>query len=298
MMKRLVIILSLLILSLLFLASCEHSHEFGEWETVTEPTCAEAGIKKRTCECGETQSEKIATLDHEIQFINPIDPTCSVDGATNGTYCKKCGSFIKAPDVIPAEHKYRTHIETYPSCVSQGINVYTCTVCYSSKAESIEALGHNWKEATCTAPSRCERCLAENSLPLGHTVAYGHCDRCSNFVTPTAVVPELPLSVSNGVLFCETDMRIDEITASFSVNSVTFTFSGQKTTDKKTLEGGKYFCGFSYKLYDKSNYLVASGQYTISELSVGDRFTDKTLTIDITTEMSTHYTLVIDDYMP
>ena len=65
-MKRLITILYILILSALALASCEHTHEFGDWETITEATCSETGIKKRTCECGEAETSEITKKSHDI----------------------------------------------------------------------------------------------------------------------------------------------------------------------------------------------------------------------------------------
>ena len=36
-----------------------HTHAYGEWEVVKEATEQEEGLKERTCECGEKQTEKI-----------------------------------------------------------------------------------------------------------------------------------------------------------------------------------------------------------------------------------------------
>ena len=297
-MKRLITILFILILSALALASCEHTHEFGDWETITDATCSETGIKKRTCECGEAETSEITKKSHDIALIPEVKATCTTKGTGAGAYCKVCGEFTKVPEELPISHSYQVHVATAPSCTREGTNVYTCTLCHSSYAEKIAALGHDWSTPTCTEASKCKVCLAEKELSLGHTVAYGHCDRCSKFVTPSVYLPVLPLTVSNDVLFCKTTMRIDKIDYSFSPNSVTFTLSGQKVSDEGKLEGSKYFCGFSYKLYDKNNSVVASGQYTITDLAVGDLFSEKTLTIDIPTKMSTHYTLVIENYVP
>ncbi len=64
------LILSIVTLSAaLFLTSCEkeHTHSFGEWTTVNEPTCASEGLKKQKCSCGEERTEKIPMLtEHKL----------------------------------------------------------------------------------------------------------------------------------------------------------------------------------------------------------------------------------------
>ncbi len=35
--------------------SSAHTHSFGEWMVTTKPTCMEAGIKTRECDCGVTE---------------------------------------------------------------------------------------------------------------------------------------------------------------------------------------------------------------------------------------------------
>ena len=47
-----------------------HTHAFGEWEVVKEATEQEEGLKERTCECGEKQTEKIEKLEHVHKFEN------------------------------------------------------------------------------------------------------------------------------------------------------------------------------------------------------------------------------------
>lgn len=35
----------------------KHTHEYGDWVTVVEPTCTEPGEEERTCSCGKTIEE-------------------------------------------------------------------------------------------------------------------------------------------------------------------------------------------------------------------------------------------------
>ena len=67
-MKKLILVL-LLVLTLGFIA-CEepHTHAFGEWVVVKEATEEEAGLKERTCACGEKETETIEKLEHVHAF--------------------------------------------------------------------------------------------------------------------------------------------------------------------------------------------------------------------------------------
>ena len=51
-----------------------HEHAFGEWTTVTAPTCTEKGEETRSCECGEVETREIAALGHD--FVNGDCKNC------------------------------------------------------------------------------------------------------------------------------------------------------------------------------------------------------------------------------
>ena len=72
-------------------------------------------------------------------------------------------------------------------------------------------------------------------------------------------------------------------------------FSGEKTYD---INGDDYnrYSSFSWKLYDSEGYVVDSGVYSTSYISVGDKFKDESL--DVWAELSPDktYKLVISSY--
>lgn len=59
-MKKLIVVLTLLALLLLCAGCQKHTHTFGEWTVVTAATCTTDGEQKRSCECGETETEVLA----------------------------------------------------------------------------------------------------------------------------------------------------------------------------------------------------------------------------------------------
>ena len=97
--KRIMVLVCLLVLFCVFgLVSCnnekpedktngnetaEHVHTFGEWETVTEPTCTTDGLKKRVCSvCEDEETEIIPALGHD--FVDDECTRCHVLKATEG----------------------------------------------------------------------------------------------------------------------------------------------------------------------------------------------------------------------
>ena len=73
------------------------SHTYGDWVTTKEATCAEEGVRERTCtKCGAKQTEKIGKKDHEFK-----------DGV-----CTKCGQKDSNYD---ASKKYKDEAQIYDS---------------------------------------------------------------------------------------------------------------------------------------------------------------------------------------
>ena len=89
------------------------NHIWGEWNIVTEATCAKNGLKQQTCTlCSKTNEEVIPITD---------------------------------------EHNYvEEKIEQELTCVVDEVVVYTCSVCGNSKKEITKiASGHNYVDDVC-----------------------------------------------------------------------------------------------------------------------------------------------------
>ncbi|QCT07226.1 Ig-like domain-containing protein [Ruminococcus bovis] len=169
----------------------ENLHEHKYTSKVTkEPTCKETGIRTYTCECGDTYTESIATIDHKYQYKlvkqstcteegigkytctecgdtytetlpkighdyeqKVVKPTCTEQGYTLNV-CKNCGDTYKSDFVDKIDHNYKYEIVKEPTCTEEGIGKYTCTVCGDTYTETLPKIGHDYEQKvvkpTCT----------------------------------------------------------------------------------------------------------------------------------------------------
>ena len=103
-------------------ATMEHS--WGDGVIITEPTCTTVGSKTYTCTvCAEMMDEEIALVPHNEVVDEAVPPTCTQIGLTEGKHCADCGFVVVAQSTI-------------------------------------NALGHNWLDATVTSPKTCDICGA------------------------------------------------------------------------------------------------------------------------------------------
>ena len=117
-MKKLGILLLVAVFAVCGLAvfsACDepgHTHSFGDWKVVAEPTCTEEGLRERVCACGEKESEEIAAIGHtpsEAIKENEVAATCTAGGSYEEVvYCAACGEELsrKAVEVVSLGHDY------------------------------------------------------------------------------------------------------------------------------------------------------------------------------------------------
>lgn len=130
------------------------------WEDATCTT-------PKTCSvCGATEGE---ALGHTEVSIPPVPPTCTEAGLTEGKKCSVCGEITFAPIPFPTTgHTWSAWEETIaPSCITEGEEKRTCSVCGATETRTVEATGHDYyelevKEPTCTQSGytvyMCSRC--------------------------------------------------------------------------------------------------------------------------------------------
>ena len=117
----------MLLLTMIFvITSCQkHVHTLGDEVVMTAATCEGEGVFRKDCtdpECEYFEVRKVGALGHDYVNNKGKEATCLLDGYKAYTTCSRC--------------EYSTFS---PECI-------------------ISAKGHDWKPATCVAPSTCGAC--------------------------------------------------------------------------------------------------------------------------------------------
>ena len=174
-MKRVLLLTTILLVMLSVLASCGHTHEFSEWETIKDATCTENGEKVRYCSCGEEQIKAIYSTGHDyinrvcticgdnintsclhtdLTIYPAVEPTCINEGKTEGKTCNSCGEVLIHQSTIAAKgHTKVVDKAIDATCTQSGlIEVAYCGVCNEiiTKQEVIPATGHSLEKGKCT----------------------------------------------------------------------------------------------------------------------------------------------------
>ena len=106
-------------------------------------TCTTAAV------CGDCKQEFGAPLGHLPVEDAAVPATCTHSGLTAGSHCGRpgCGEVLVPQTVVEQlPHTFDKGVVTSPTCFREGYTTYTCTVCKTTKTETIAALGHSYKE--------------------------------------------------------------------------------------------------------------------------------------------------------
>ena len=182
-------------------------HGWGAWETVTPPTCIDAGTQSRTCTvCGQTETAAAPAPGHD--YVEAVTaPTCTDKGYTTHT-CTRCGDSYTDGYTDALGHDWGAWTEKTPATASSnGEEERACTRCGITETRPIPMTGHTHaiykvegKPASCTEAGvkehyACDGCGllfsdAEGTSPLGAddvTIApLGH-DYAASVTAPTCL---------------------------------------------------------------------------------------------------------------
>ena len=131
----------------------EHTHSWDEGRVTTNPTCTAKGVKTYTCSCGETRTEEVEALGHDLVDDEAVAATCTTAGKTAGHHCSRCdytdgGEAIEAlgHDLVEDDDAVE------PTCTTPGKTAgHHCTRCdYTDDGEEI-APTHNFVEGVCSS---------------------------------------------------------------------------------------------------------------------------------------------------
>lgn len=120
-------------------------HTWDEGEVTTAPTCTKPGVRTYTCSvCKATRTEVIKATGHlHTEIRNKKDVSCTENGYTGDTYCKDCEELLKKGETVDVlGHQWKETKRAEPSYTEDGQIIYTCNRCGEQKAETLEKLAY------------------------------------------------------------------------------------------------------------------------------------------------------------
>ena len=120
-------------------------HTWDEGEVTTAPTCTKPGVRTYTCSvCKATRTEAIKATGHlHTEIRNKKDASCIENGYTGDTYCKDCEELLKKGETVDVlGHQWKETKRAEPSYTEDGQIIYTCNRCGEQKAETLEKLAY------------------------------------------------------------------------------------------------------------------------------------------------------------
>jgi hypothetical protein len=124
-------------------------------DTVKNPTCAEEGLKERSCKvCGYKKTIAIEKLDHKYKVSLVIEEaTCTKEGEAEET-CQVCGDTVRR-SIAKKSHSFEIK-EKPATCEKLGKRYKECSVCGEKEIiESIHIIPHDWETVVLVEPTSC-----------------------------------------------------------------------------------------------------------------------------------------------
>ncbi len=154
-------------------------HQWGQAQTLKEPTCTEPGEVARVCAvCGDhSEIQTLEPLGHDFVETARQEPIADADGWVRYR-CTRCGE--EKTEVLSRCANGHTPGPAVrvrePDCENPGLETVSCTVCGSElERKELPALGHTYVETGRQEPTeeadgwikyRCTRCGGEKTEPI------------------------------------------------------------------------------------------------------------------------------------
>ena len=150
-------------------------HDWGEWVTDSESSCTVGGTRHRICvDCGERQDGTLPVGDHDLNFVNAVDATCTNGGNIAYWHCSECGNNYSDEEATEVLNDVTTpkaaHDMTYVAaqahtCTNDGnIEYWHCSACGYNFADEdgeqelesvVDPAAHTWGEWEQTSDPTC-----------------------------------------------------------------------------------------------------------------------------------------------
>ncbi len=136
---------------------CDHQYE--DWVTIQDPTCATEGIKQSTCVyCGLVQYDTITIIGHNLIHHESKQATCINIGWDAYVTCSRCDhtTYVEK-DALGHDYQQVKDSAVAPTCTEAGKKAdEKCSRCDDLiEGEPIEAICHDWDDGEVTTAPTC-----------------------------------------------------------------------------------------------------------------------------------------------
>ena len=259
--------------------TAECDHVYGEWVVTKEPSCIEAGSRERVCaECGDTQVEKIAALEHswaeEYAVDNPA--TCTSEGKES-IHCAQCGAIKDGStrSIAKLAHAFGEWlVQKEATYYAKGVKTRVCKKCGAVETASVPikartslakasiativAKAYTGKAFTPTPAVK----LSGKSLKLGtdYKLSYKNNVKVGKATVTVTGIGKYSGSASRTFKICWpiSKSKVSKIAAK------TYKGTAFKPAPKITYKGKALKKGMDYKLSYKANVKAGTAQITIT----------------------------------
>ena len=128
-----------------------------------------------------------------------------------------------------SEHEYIKYVVEEPTCQSEGLAEYCCSVCDDTYTEKLDKVDHDFAPANCTSPERCTMCNLKQGVAYGHNFQGNGCNNCNTYQATKLAIPTLPFTLSSSDN--NVKIEISDMKYIFYNDKVYITFVGKKTYD-------------------------------------------------------------------
>ncbi len=130
-----------------------HSHSWSAWETTKAATCTAKGEQKRTCACGESETQELALKQHTAAHREATAASCTAAGNVEYWECSACGKYFSNSDcsAVIADKSSVVLAATGHQSVSQHARVEaTCTTAGNIEYWECSACGKYFSNSDCS----------------------------------------------------------------------------------------------------------------------------------------------------
>lgn len=152
------------------------NHDFSNYVSNGDATCAKDGTKTATCPiCSATENARdigsSAHVPHTFtKYVSDKNGTCLGNGTKTAVcdVCRAAKDTVEEPDSARG-HSYRTEVLEPATCINKGELKYICNLCGHNYTGLTEEYGpHGWTAENCFSIRSCKHCGKSDGAALGH----------------------------------------------------------------------------------------------------------------------------------